>query len=86
MVTTILIGLSVLTAAQSVTESNFIMNPTDCLGTVVTLSSCTSMLSKAEICFDIDNWKERADCYCPQSVLDYIAGWVVHTVCSLLIG
>lgn len=74
MIVSILIGLSALTAAQSITESDFIMNPTDCLGTVVTLSSCTSMLNKAQTCFDTDDSEVQAGCYCEQIVLDYIAG------------
>jgi hypothetical protein len=68
-----LMGLLALAAAQG---SNFINNPTDCLNTVVTLSSCTSMLENAQSCFAIptDNPSSQAGCYCQQSVLDYIAG------------
>lgn len=74
MIASVLMGLWALTAAQSATDSIFVLDPTDCLGTVVTMSSCTSMLSKLYTCFDTDNSDVQAGCYCQQSVLDYIAG------------
>jgi hypothetical protein len=74
MIIGVLICLSALAVAQSVTEANFIMNPTDCLGTVVTLSSCTSMLENVQLCSNADDPIEQAGCYCQQSVLDYMAG------------
>ncbi|KAH9217755.1 hypothetical protein DL95DRAFT_406451 [Leptodontidium sp. 2 PMI_412] len=74
MITSVLMGLWALTAAQSVTDSAFILDPTDCLATAVTMSSCTSFFNKANTCFDTDDSSVQAECYCPQSVLDYIAG------------
>lgn len=74
MITSALMGLCALTAAQSVTDSAFILDPTDCLATTVTMSSCSSLLNKVNTCFDTDDSDVQADCYCPQSVLDYIAG------------
>lgn len=74
MNTSVLMGLWAPAAAQSATDSIFILDPTDCLGTVVTMSSCTSMLNKVYTCFDTDNSDVQEGCYCQQSVLDYIAG------------
>jgi hypothetical protein len=68
------LGFQALTVAQSVTDSVFVLDPTDCVAEPVTMSYCTSMMDKLDNCFYTSDADVMASCFCPQSVLDYIAG------------
>ncbi|PVH77316.1 hypothetical protein DL98DRAFT_591411 [Cadophora sp. DSE1049] len=59
---------------QSMTLSNVLPDPTDCIGTSVTMSSCSAYFSKYTTCFENNNPNSQASCYCPQTVLDELAG------------
>lgn len=74
MILTPLLGFLALAAAQSVTDAIFVLDPTDCVGTPVTMSHCTSFMSKLNNCFYTSKADVVASCFCPQSVLNYLAG------------
>ena len=72
-----IIAVAVLPAvvAQSITLSDLLPDPTDCVGTPVTMSSCSTYFSKYTACFENTNPNSQASCYCPQTVLDELAGY-----------
>lgn len=74
MILEVFLGFVALTAAQSVTDPVFVLDPTDCVATPVTMNSCTSFMDKLYNCFYTSEAAVVAGCFCPQSVLDYLAG------------
>lgn len=74
MISGAFLGFLVLTTAQSVTDAVFILDPTDCVAEPVTMSSCTSFVNRLDNCFYTSEADVMASCFCPQSVLDYLAG------------
>lgn len=69
-----LLGFPAQTAAQSTSDAVFILDPTDCVAEPVTMSYCTSFMDKLDNCFYTSEAAAIASCFCPQSVLNYLAG------------
>lgn len=69
-----LVALLASVVAQSTSDAIFILNPTDCVAEPVTMSYCTSFMDKLDNCFYTSQAAVIASCFCPQSVLNYLAG------------
>jgi len=59
--------------AQSLVESEISIPPESCLEPV-TMSSCGAFYDKLVTCGEASNTAAAISCYCPQSVLDILAG------------